>query len=299
MNPARTLSLVDATSMLHRAWFGAFRGQEGPTDPGVARREGGAAFAAVLGRWLLAVRPAFAVAVFDGGGPTHRHAAFPAYKAHRKAPPEGLAALIDHGPVIARALGLRTARTPGYEADDLLATAAARARRAGLEVVIVSPDKDVVQLLGPGVVRADPADLSLEDADAAEVRLGVRPDQVVDWLALTGDASDGVPGVAGVGAKTAMALLAHMGSLDAILNDPQDAEGAPIRGASAAVRRIVEHREEALLSRELVRLLTDAPTPDLDGLTLGDLRPVSPTPDAVDLGIDLGLIARITRLHEG
>ncbi|TNE85919.1 MAG: exodeoxyribonuclease IX [Deltaproteobacteria bacterium] len=299
MDPARTLSLIDATSMLHRAWYGAFRGGEGPEAPEQARQAGGAAFAAVLGRMLADVRPAFAVAVFDGGGLTVRHQLFPAYKAHRKPPPPGLAVLADHGPEVARALGLKVARTPGVEADDLLAAATQRGRRAGLEVVIVSPDKDVLQLVGEGVYRADPADFALEDADGVEARVGVRPDQIVDWLALTGDSSDGIPGAKGVGAKTAMGLLAHMGTLDAIFADPEDAGGAPVRGAASAVRKIVEQRDQVLLSRELVRLRPDVAVPDLDGVTLGDLRPRAPLPSAVDAGVDLALIAKLTALRRG
>lgn len=295
--PARTLYLIDATSMLHRAWYGAFRGGDGPEDPSVARLEGGKALAAVLGRFLVRVRPAYAVAVFDGGGRSARHDLFPAYKAHRKAPPAGLKALAAHGPAVASALGLKTAVSACVEADDLLAVATAKGLRAGLQIALLSPDKDVVQLLGPDVFLADPKSFEIEDADEVEARFGVRPDQFVDFLALTGDSSDGVPGAKGVGPKTACCLLAHMETLDAIFADPEGAADAPVRGAKGAVRRILEHREAVELSRELVRLRTDVVATDLQGLRLGDLRPRGPTADAVALGVELDLISRLTALH--
>ncbi|MCO4743974.1 MAG: 5'-3' exonuclease [Proteobacteria bacterium] len=294
---ARTLSLLDATSMLHRAWYGAFRGGEGPTDPAQAVEEGTGAFGAVLGRFLTTVQPRLAIAIFDGGGRTLRHERFEAYKAHRKPTPPGLAALAEHAPDIARALGLHVARTPCVEADDLIAVATERGRRAGLDVVVVSPDKDVAQLVDERVWRADPKSFELEDAAAVEAHFGVPPHRIRDWLALTGDASDGIPGVAGVGPKTAAGLLQAVGSIEALYADPEAAMAAKVRGAKSAVAKILDQREAVEMSWELVGLRTDVPAPDLEGLTVGKLKVRGPSPDAVSKGLDISMIMKLRELY--
>lgn len=290
-NPARTLTVIDATAQVHRGWHGLARGNP---DRAISSHEALESFAAVLARLLCSLRPRYVLAAFDSGD-SHRRSIFPEYKAHRPEPPPGLVDLLARAPDVARALGCHVVQEAGFEADDLLASAAARGRAASLDVVLVSNDKDVCQLVGERVWRADPRSLELEGEAGVHERLGVWPGQVCDYLALVGDSSDGIAGVPGVGPRTAAGLLAHCGSLAAIYEAPERAAEAKVRGAGGAVARIVEHREQVRLAWRLVRLKVQPDLPSLQGLTLGALRPrVQPTL-ARELGLRESLHGRVER----
>lgn len=203
----------------------------------------------------------------DTPAPTPRHTAYPAYKAQREAMPEELAANLPHLRRFLDAFRIPTLAVDGYEADDLIGSLVQRAEAAGFETFMVTPDKDFGQLVTersrlwkPGRQGSD-----VEILGPAEVcaRWGIaRVDQVVDMLGLMGDAVDNIPGVPGIGEKTAARLLAEHGSLDAVL-----AHAEAIKGKLGENLR--NHRDDALLSRQLARILLDAPVPeDLSALAV-------------------------------
>jgi len=222
-------------------------------------------------------QPAHLAVVFDSEGKTFRHERFEQYKAQRPAMPDGLSMQL---PVIMHALdimGIRRLEAPGFEADDVIATLA---RRWGKDVPvqIVSGDKDLLQLVNDHVhvIRPGKSSVLENELDPAALRaqLGLTPEQIVDYLALVGDTSDNVPGVRGIGEKTAMELLARFGSLDAIYARVDELEKAGVK------KRLIEGREAAMNSRELVTLRDDVPLE----LKLEDLaRPDYRTPELEQL----------------
>ena len=157
-----------------------------------------------------------------------------------------------------RALGIAVCTAEGYEADDVIATLVRRFAAAG-EVLIVSADKDLGALVGPRVNLFDLRSETASGAAEVEARLGVAPERVADWLALAGDPVDNVPGVPGIGAKTAAALLRHWPGIDAIPRDAESLAARGIRSPARIARALVEAADRLALSRELVRLRDDLP----------------------------------------
>lgn len=188
-----------------------------------------------------------------------RNAIYPAYKANRELPPPDLERQFVLCRELAAALGLRVLIDHSYEADDLIGSALWGLRAHGFRGVIVSADKDFGQLLGAADEQWDYARNLRWGASGVFDKLGVHPHQVADYLALCGDAVDNIPGVPGIGAKTAAALLAHFGSLDALLERIEEVPYLRIRGAAACAVRLREHGELALLYRRLTRIALDAP----------------------------------------
>ena len=209
-------------------------------------------FVSTLLKILREEKPEYLVACFDAPGPTHRHEAFAAYKAQRKPMPDDLQVQVRRAREVLQAMGIRAAEAPGYEADDCIAALTARARQAGFDVVICSRDKDLEQLVGPGVTMLDAKTFEHLDPDAIRAKRGVTPQQTVDVLALAGDATDNIPGVPGIGPKTAAKLIAEYDSLDNLLARADEVKGK-------AGENLRAHREDALRSRELVRLVADVP----------------------------------------
>ena len=246
--PERLL-LVDGHSALYRSFYAV-------PDLATSRGEPVGALYGFVRTLLKVLReyPSRYVAVaLDAGGPTVRHDAFAAYKAARKPMPEALARQLPRVGEVLDGFGIPWLSVPGYEADDVMATLSWEAERAGVPVLHLTGDKDMAQLvservklLRPGRKPGDP--LVLLDRDGVVEKFGVPPERIVDFLALEGDASDGVPGVRGVGEKTARELLAEHGSLDAVL---AAAGRLPNRRVAAA---LAAGREDALLSRDLVTL---------------------------------------------
>jgi DNA polymerase-1 len=207
---------------------------------------------------------------WDGPGPTWRHERFPAYKAQRKPTPEDLIAQLEPIETLAQALGLPVLEIPGMEADDVMATLAARGAREGLEVVLVTGDKDMLQVVGgPVRVLVPQAREAYEwlDADAVRAKWEVGPEHIRDVLALMGDASDNIPGVPGVGEKTAKELMRQFGSLDALY-----ARLAEVR-KPALKAKLETNRELAFLSRELATVRADLDLPySWEDLRCGPIR---------------------------
>ena len=212
-------------------------------------------------------RPTHAVLAMDPDGPTFRHEAYAPYKAQRQKMPEDLAASIPHAFEVAAALKIPVVRVDGFEADDVMGTLAVKGAAAGFDVYLATPDKDAAQLVRPGVRLYRPS----HAGDAAEVygekevcerwRL-TSPAQMIDYLALAGDASDNVPGIRGVGEKTAADLLGRFGSVEGILENQ-----AKLKGKLA--EKVFAGREDARISKFLTTIRTDVPIePDWESYRL-------------------------------
>ena len=254
-----TLFLIDGSSQMYRAYH-AFRGR------GLSDQEGHAThavyvFVTMLRKLVADHKPTYIGASFDLAGPTFRDQISDEYKANRPAMPDDLAEQIAWVHEACEALGVPIVTAEGYEADDVIGTLALRAIAAGLEVAIVSIDKDFFQLVQDGIRVYDPReDGAWFDAAGVVEKFGVAPAHVVDVLALVGDTSDNVAGVPGIGKKGAIELVAQYGSLDNILDR---AAGLRPRQRDA----LLAHRADALTSRELVTIRTDVPLAlDLDAL---------------------------------
>ncbi len=194
----------------------------------------------------------FAV-IFDAARKTFRNDIYPEYKAHRPPPPEDLRPQFPLVKRASEAFNLATIEMPGFEADDIIATYARQAREAGMQVTIVSSDKDLMQLVGGGVVMHDPMKQRRIGPDQVQEKFGVGPERVIDVQALCGDATDNVPGVPGIGVKTAALLINEYGDLDGVLDRAGEIK-QPKRRQS-----LIEHAELARVSRQLVTLKDDVP----------------------------------------
>jgi 5'-3' exonuclease len=260
------LHLVDGTFELFRAHFSRRPGQAGPDGRDLKATVG-------LASSLLALLhdPAESVThlaiAFDHPIRSFRNDLFAGYKTEEGVPPELLAQL-DEAEAAARALGLVTWPMSEFEADDALATAAARFRGEVEQVRILTPDKDLGQCLsGAAVVQVDRVrDRVIDEADLL-ARRGLRPASVPDFLALVGDAADGIPGLPGFGEKSAALLLGDFGHLESIPRDPA-AWPPGLRGADRLATALTAGWEEALLYRRLATLVTTVPLAE----SLDDLR---------------------------
>jgi DNA polymerase-1 len=249
LDPARTLYLVDGTNNIFRAFY-AIRGLRSSRGVPTNAVFG---FVNMLRKLVKEHAPRYLAVAFDRAEPTFRHKAFADYKAHRpEAPPE----LIRQIPLVKRAcevLAVPVLEQAGYEADDVIGTLAERARDAGLQVVIVATDKDLLQLVGEGVLVYNPVSGEILDGDGVERTFGVRPEQVRDVLALCGDASDNIPGVPGIGEKGAKELIRRFGTLERVL------EAAPALSRRTYREGLAGHADTARLSLDLATVRRDVP----------------------------------------
>ncbi len=238
------LVLVDGSWLVFRAFFAL---------PASLVTSGGLQTNAVLGfanmfRKLFSGRhPSAGAVIFDAPGPTTRHEQLPSYKADRGPMPPALAAQLPYIRRLVEAQGFPVVTVPGVEGDDLIGTLCQQAVDAGHEVWIVAGDKDFAQLIGPSVRMFDPMRDVVFDAELVYKKWGVKPDQIVDLLALMGDAADNIPGVAGIGQKGATDLLNAHGSLEGIYHH---LDALPARQRTA----LTTHRDSAWLSRELATI---------------------------------------------
>ncbi|MCY3022471.1 MAG: DNA polymerase I [Planctomycetota bacterium] len=299
-----TLYLIDGHAQLHRAYHAIRPGsmmaadRKTPTNAVFG-------FAQMLRSLRTRFKPDLLASVFDPRGPVKRETlydeyaaklgpAFSGYKSQRDDMPDDLRPQIDLAFELCQAYGIPAIQVEGYEADDVLGTMAVEAVKHGLHVVIVTGDKDLLQLVSGAINVYDPLKDIIYDAETVLSLKGVRPEQVVDWLGLQGDASDNIPGVTGVGDQTAVKLLQKHGNLEAVLAHYQEqfadrrdeimafvraheAESAKEKDQRKAIKppkevKVVEaylfaQADRARASRELARLALDAPVKlDLDAL---------------------------------
>jgi DNA polymerase I len=265
----KTLHLIDASLYVFRAWHSMpnqFIDRDGAPVNAVH------GFTRFLCDFLERAYPTHVLVAFDESlVSSFRNSIYPNYKANRELPPEELKVQFMYCRRVAAALGLSVHADISYEADDLIGTAIHRFRAQGFRGVIVSADKDFGQVIGPDDEQWDFSKGDRWNAQGVKERMGVHPHQVADYLALTGDAVDNIPGVPGVGPKTAVVLLAHFGSLDALLARVEEVPYLRLRGAGQVYARLKANRDQALMSRTLSLIALDAPVPmQIDALLWRD-----------------------------
>ncbi len=249
----KLLVLVDGSSYLFRAFHAL-----PPLTTGAGEPTG--AIHGVMNMLLKLLReydPDYAAVVFDAPGKTFRDKIFEEYKATRPPMPDELRSQIQPIKDIVVAMGLPLLTVEGVEADDVIGTLARRASAGGIRTVVSTIDKDMAQLVGDDVMLVDTMFDRVLDHDGVVAKFGVEPGQIIDYLALVGDKSDNIPGVPGVGPKTATALLQHFGSIDAIYADLDEVAKVKARGAGKLGARLEKHRDDVVLSRRLATIVTD------------------------------------------
>jgi len=267
------LILVDGSSYLYRAYH-AF-----PPLTNSAGEPTGAMYGVLnmLRSLLLQYTPSHVAVVFDAKGKTFRDELFDQYKSHRPPMPDDLRAQIEPLHQMVKAMGLPLLVVSGVEADDVIGTLALEAEKAGHAVLISTGDKDMAQLVTPGVTLINTMNNAILGPDEVVEKYGVPPELIIDFLALMGDSSDNIPGVPGVGEKTAQALLQGIGGLDALYADLDKIATLSFRGAKTMGAKLGENKEVAYLSYQLATIKTDV---ELD-ITCGELTVAEP--DATEL----------------
>ncbi|MGB0718846.1 MAG: DNA polymerase I [Bdellovibrionales bacterium] len=261
------LFLVDGSGFIFRAYFAmAYSGRGGMTNPDGVPVSAVFGFTQMLMKLLNDYHAPYIAVVFDPPGGSFRNDLYPDYKANRDAPPEDL---IPQFPLVrdaVRAFDIPALESKGYEADDLIAAYARKAKALGKKVVIVSSDKDLMQLVDDDVRMLDP--MKNKWIGRAEVieKFGVPPDKVIDVQALAGDSTDNIPGVPGIGIKTAAQLIDEYGSLAELLDRAGEIKQPKRR------EKLLEHADDARMSEKLVTLDADAPLP----VPIGDLKTHNP-----------------------
>jgi 5'-3' exonuclease len=200
--------------------------------------------------------------IFDAARVTFRNDIYPDYKANREPAPEELKRQFGQCRRFVSALGLMNCADPLYEADDLIGTLVEHGRRNGRPSTIVSRDKDLTQLLTKDDIFWDFAGKGKLGYDHILEVFGVRPEQIADFLALAGDSVDNIPGVPGVGKKTAAALLAHFGTLEDVYTNLDRIHEVAVRGAKTLGAKLATHRDAAMLARQLTGIACDVPIDD-------------------------------------
>ena len=254
MSAARDpLCLVDGSGILFRAFHAL---------PPLATRQGlptGAVYGvtSMLTKLLREQPEAQIVVVFDTPGKTFRDEVYAEYKAGRAETPSDLRRQIPYVKDVVRALGFPVLEVDGVEADDVIGTLAVRAAAAGRSVQIVTSDKDMMQLVGPKVRLVDTMKDRVTDEDGVREKFGVGPEGVIEVMGLMGDSIDNVPGVKGVGEKTARRLMEHFGTIAALYDRLDEIDDLGLRGAARIKKQLLEGREDAETSRFLVTIKCD------------------------------------------
>ncbi len=256
----KKLYLIDGTALMYRAYF-AFINNPLINSKG---ENTSAAFGVVntLASMIREFSPEYCSVAFDTRQPTFRHEMYDQYKATRQKMPEDLADQVSRVKEAVDALGFHQIEIEGFEADDIIGTLAVQGAENGFNVVMVTGDKDFMQLVRPGISMYVPMKNEMVDEQSVVKKFGVPPGRIIDFLALMGDSSDNVPGVPKVGKKTAADLISEFGSLDTIMERSEDISKPSVKKA------IEENREQALLSRRLVTIKTDVQV----GITPDELR---------------------------
>ncbi len=257
------LMLIDGPSLVYRGYFAL---------PPLTMSDGTLVnavfgFLQIVLRGMQDVQPDYAILSFDVGKPQFRFDAFPDYKLGRPSMPDDLRTQFPIVRELAQMMGIAIREKEGYEADDVIGSLVQKAKAQGVDTMIVSGDLDGLQLVNDHVrlltTRMGVAATVIYDEARVMERYGLRPDQMLDYKALKGDTSDNIPGVPGVGEKTASSLLQQFGTLDALYERLDEVKGK-------MRERLAEHRESAFMSRQIGRILTDLPVElDLDEARTG------------------------------
>ncbi|HKY09163.1 MAG TPA: 5'-3' exonuclease H3TH domain-containing protein, partial [Candidatus Binatia bacterium] len=241
------LFLIDGSSYIFRAFYAipASTNSKGlPTNAIFG-------FTNLLLKFLKRYRPQYVVVALDAGRATFRRRMFPDYKANSAAAPAALVSQLPYIRRVLKGLNLALLELPDYEADDIIASLCAVLRREDCELVVVSSDKDLMQLVSDGIRLLDGASERWLGVAEVQSKFGVVPEKVTQVMGLTGDPVDNIPGVKGIGPKTAVALIEQFHTLEDLFNALDQVEALSLRGATR-VRKLLERaRETALLSREL------------------------------------------------
>ncbi len=217
-------------------------------------------FGRFLSRFLAQTQARYVACAFDESlTTTFRNEIYPPYKANREPAPEDLKRQFKECKQLALNLGIASFGDDHYEADDLIGTLHAKSARNGMNVCVVSADKDLAQLVRPSDWWWDYGKGKPLGFQALTEKFGVRPDQVVDFLALAGDAVDNIPGVKGVGPKTAVSLLQHFGDLENIIKRSHEIPFLSFRGSKSCAVKIKQQVDQARLSKQLTQIVLDAP----------------------------------------
>ena len=251
--PENPLILVDGSSYLYRAYH-AF-----PPLTNSENEPTGAMYGVLnmLRSLLMQFQPTHAAVVFDAKGKTFRDELFESYKSHRPPMPEDLRAQIEPLHAMVKAMGLPLLVVPGVEADDVIGTLAREAEQAGRHVLISTGDKDMAQLVTPSITLINTMNNTVLGPDEVVSKYGVPPELIIDFLALMGDSSDNIPGVPGVGEKTAQALLQGLGGLDVLYANPEKIAELSFRGAKTMAAKLQANEDMARLSYQLATIKID------------------------------------------
>ena len=279
------LYLVDASVFIFRAYYSVPTEVADPDGNPVNAVHG---FARFLGDLLERESPQHIAVAFDESlEQSYRNEIYPAYKANREPAPAELKRQFGLCREIVRALGIAEFGSSRYEADDIIGTLSARARQGGRPVTIVSRDKDLTQLIGAEDTYWDAVADVRYGYDDIEERFGVIPERMADFLALMGDAVDNIPGVPGVGRKTAATLLKHYDTLAGVFDNLEAIPKLKFRGSAFVAASLREHRDGAFLSRQLTGIACDMPlAAELEdlGRRAPDLAAVESFYDALGFG---------------
>jgi DNA polymerase-1 len=255
--PSARLFLIDGTALAYRSYFAFIRNplinSKGINTSGVF------GFTNTLMQILREEKPSHIACVFDTSAPTFRHKVYPEYKATRQKMPDELAEQLPVIRSVVEAFNIPIFEIEGYEADDVIGTLAKQAEKKGLETCLVTGDKDFMQLVSDRIKMIIPnqkkggGEREILGPDGVVEKLGVAPEKVTDLLGLMGDSSDNVPGVPGIGPKTAQELIGKFGSMEEVLAHTEEIERPKVR------ENLETHRDQALLSKELVTIQTNVP----------------------------------------
>lgn len=277
------LYLIDTMGLVFRAYHAMIRmGFQSPSGEPT-----GAVFGVsnILATLLERESPVYIAAVFDTKEPTFRHLRYDLYKANRQAFPEELVPQLARIKQVIDLAGIKRIEMPGFEADDIIGTLATYAGKAQMDAVCITSDKDYFQLVNAYVKvyrpsKGSSSDYDIFDAEKVREVFGVYPQQVIDVLALQGDSSDNVPGVKGIGEKTALSLITEYGSLDNVYTSLESITKKAVKA------NLTDHKEMAYLSKELVTIHTDVPL----GISIDDCRRTEQSSEELDaLFAELGM----------
>ena len=258
----KTLYLVDGSSYIHRA-FHAVRNLSNSKGLPTNAIFG---FSRMLLKLLGDKKPAHIAVVFDAKGPTFRHAIYDQYKATRPPAPEDLVAQFPYIRAIVQGLGLAMIEKEGYEADDIIGTLAKLGEEHGYKIIVVTGDKDFRQIISPSVALWDTMKDKVTDYETFTEEYGLKPEQMIDVMGLSGDTSDNIPGVPGVGEKTAIDLVKQFGTLEKVLENSPHIKKVKLK------ENLARASENALLSKKLVTLDLHVPLDQgPEDLTIGPL----------------------------